>query len=71
MQRQYLAEATVFDPRTDGGMKFGATQKIFFASRHEAVLQARKWAREGYWAAVYFTATGEMFEDFTPTGYAL
>lgn len=70
MQTQYRAEASVFDPRSDSGMKFGAYQQTIFASRHEAVLQARKWARDGYWAAVYCIATGEVFEDFSPKGYA-
>ena len=60
--------ATVYDPRCDKSDHFGAQESVNLASRSDAQIQARQWARDGYWASVYCSVSGEALYDFPPHG---
>jgi hypothetical protein len=65
---QYHVVAIVHDPRTNEGMKDVPTMGYYNESRDIALIQARRWANDGYWTTVYNTVSGEALYDFPPYG---
>ena len=56
--------ASVHDPRTEDGSH--PEMELNSGSLEAATRQAKSWARNGYWSAVYDQRTGEAIHDFTP-----
>ncbi len=56
--------ASVHDPRTEDDSH--PEMELNSGSLEAATRQAKSWARNGYWSAVYDQRTGEAIHDFTP-----
>ncbi|MEQ1526460.1 MAG: hypothetical protein ABL911_06925 [Gallionella sp.] len=60
----YRVVATVHNPRTNEDVNPAMVWNT--DSGEAAIRQAEYWTRNGFWSAVYDSASGEALKDFTP-----